>query len=151
MFCLSILVIVGPELGLEVIDDVLLNLESLGQHIRVDLWVRPEHRIGNGYGTRILAPEAGKCNRVGLSDVELEVNETLWEDEHISRVQVLGEELVLLGGGIGRVGSDEPHVESAFHQKEGFSSTRMGVGRVDPVRGEVEASCEDGIHELGAA
>ena len=91
MYCLSILVIVGPELGLEVIDDVLLNLESLSQHIRVDFGVRPEHRIGNGDGTRILAPESSKCNGIGLSDIELEVDETLWEDEHISGVQILGE------------------------------------------------------------
>ena len=139
IYCLSILVIVRPELGLEVIDDVHLNPECLGQHIRVDFGVRPEHRIGNGNGTRILAAEASKCDRIGLSNIELEVDETVWEDEHISRVQILGEELVLLGG-ISRVGCDEAHVESAFHQEEGFSGTRVGVGWIDPIRGEVETS-----------
>ncbi|KAG6401813.1 hypothetical protein SASPL_138680 [Salvia splendens] len=57
----------------------------------------------------------------------------------ISGVQIFGKELVLLGG-IGRVGSDEPDVESAFHQEEGFGGTGVGVGWVDPIRGKVEAS-----------
>ncbi|KAF4378279.1 hypothetical protein F8388_010718 [Cannabis sativa] len=105
------LIVVIPKLLLKMVDNVLVNLEGLSKDIRVDGRVRTEHSICNGDHSSILAAESSKGNCWCVSFVELEMNQTNGEHEHISLVQNLREEAVFA---IFLVGCHKPNVECSL-------------------------------------
>ncbi|KAL6183375.1 hypothetical protein ACLB2K_044786 [Fragaria x ananassa] len=84
-------VVVIPELVLEILNDIVVNLEGLGENIKLDRRFGAENCVGYGDDTWVLAAKTGNGHGFVLSDVELEVNKTNREDKHISRVQHFGE------------------------------------------------------------
>ncbi|CAN1233803.1 hypothetical protein LINPERPRIM_LOCUS4015, partial [Linum perenne] len=73
----------------------LVQLECLGQHIRVDRWVRPKHSISYSDNSRVLAAQPSKGHGRSLGDVELEMDESNWENKHVTRIQHLADETVI--------------------------------------------------------
>ena len=69
-----------------------------------------------------------------MTDIELEVDKTLWENKHISLVEDLCEELVA------RVGGNEADVECTLNHNQDLGGSGVSVGRVESVGSEVDAS-----------
>ncbi|KAL8152620.1 LOW QUALITY PROTEIN: hypothetical protein V2J09_010380 [Rumex salicifolius] len=90
-----------------VLNDVGIELECLGENVNGDGRFRPEDGVGNGGNSGVLAAECGDGKGIGVTGVELEVNESLREDEHVTRVEHLCEELV--GAGHRGVGGHKPY------------------------------------------
>lgn len=81
-----------------------------------------------------MAAVSYKCDRRrGAIAVDLEVDQTLGEDEDVALVEDLGEELVI------RVGRHEADEEGASYHREHFRGPRVVVGRVHATMREVDA------------
>jgi hypothetical protein len=78
------LIIVPLELFLKIIDHIPVKLEGLGENIRIDGRIRSKDCICYGDEPRILAVETSKSNGIGFCYIQLEVNETNWEDKDVS-------------------------------------------------------------------
>ena len=74
------------EYFLKIIDHILVHLEGLDENIRINGRIRSKDRICHCDNPKILATETRKGNSIGLSYVELEVNETNWEHKDISLI-----------------------------------------------------------------
>lgn len=103
---------VHPELGLEMINYFLVHLKGLGQNVVGDGWVRPKHRISNSDHTWVLTVETGNGYSRCVADIGLEVNEANWEDKHITLIEDLGYEGIIV-----LVGEDKAHVELSFEDR----------------------------------
>ena len=125
-----------PELLLELENQILVKLEGLGKELGVDGRGGSEHRVGDGYNPGVLAAEGGEGQCRGVSNVELEVDQTEREDEHVARLQDLCEEAV---GPVGLVGRHEPHQQRSLHDGQDFGAAGVSVGRVLAVRRVVDA------------
>ena len=77
------LVVIPPEPGLKLANDIFIQLKGLNKNIRIDGRVGAKDCVCNGDNPWILA---SKGNSIGVSYVELEVNETDWKNEDISKV-----------------------------------------------------------------
>ena len=118
------------------LDELLVNLESLGKNGIVDSGVGSEDGVSDGNHPGILAAECGQSYCRLPTDVELEMDETLGEDEDVSRVESLGEQL-------GRVGGDEADEELTLEDGEHLGRPRVRVWRVQPLWSEVNAGERD--------
>lgn len=121
------------ELRFEILDDALVDLERLGEHIVGDARLRPEHGVGHRDDPRILAAEGGNGHCRRLPRVELEVHESHRKHEHVAPVQGLEEELVV------RVGRHESDEEGTLDDCEDLGGARVGVRRVEAAGGVVDA------------
>ena len=112
-------------------------MEGPAEDISVDRRRCSEHRVRDGYNSRVLAAEAGKRQRRGVSKVELEVDQTDWENEHISFVQNLCEEAVR---SVCLVGRHETNQELSLDDDKDFRAAGVSVRRVLAVWGVVNAN-----------
>ncbi|KAF4384459.1 hypothetical protein G4B88_028533 [Cannabis sativa] len=119
--------ITRPELFLKVKNNILVQTESPSKKISINRRSGSKHSISNGNNSRILATKTGESHRGSLSDVELEVNQSNREDEHVTLVQDLCEEQVLA---VGLVRGHESHVQCSFHHHQYLASSWVSVGRV---------------------
>ncbi|URD97705.1 hypothetical protein MUK42_36346, partial [Musa troglodytarum] len=110
---------------------LLIHLKSFGQHIVGNRRRRSEQGSGGDHHPRELAVEGGDGERLLVTDVVLEVNEALGHHEHLAGLQDLGEELV--------VGADEPHQQSTLEEDDELDGSRVVVGLVEAVGGDVDA------------
>ena len=74
------------EYFLKIINHILVHLEGLDENIRINGRIRSKDCVCYSDGPNILATKTGKGNSIGLSYVELEVNETNWEHKDISLI-----------------------------------------------------------------
>ena len=131
---LDILVgVVHPELCLEPIHGLFVQLKGLGKNFIRDGWLRSKDRIGYGDHTRVLAAQTSKSDSAGLPIVELEVDEALRKYKHITLVKDFSEELV-------GVRCDEADVERSFQHYKDLSCPWMGVRRIETIGCKVQAS-----------
>ena len=119
------LIVVNPELLLEIVNDIFVHLEGPGKDICIDRRSRSKHRVRDGDHSRILAAESGERNSRGVSRVELEVNQTDWEHKHFSRAENLCEEAVSV-----LVGRHETNQELPLNDDKDFRAARVDVRRV---------------------
>ncbi|RZS21768.1 hypothetical protein BHM03_00054446, partial [Ensete ventricosum] len=126
-------------LSLKPVDGLLVHLESLGENIVGDGWLRPEHSVGDGDDAGVLATESTDCDSVTVPGIELEVDEALGEHKHIALLQHLGEETVAVVG----VGCDEADEELSFYDGEDLGGTGVSVGRVEALGPVVDANHGD--------
>ena len=117
MFFFFLVIVVVPELLLEFVDNVLVHLESLGENICVDRRVGPEHGVGDGDDSRVLAAKSGESHRRSVTGVELKVDETDREHEHVTFLELLREELVF---GALDVRGHEAHQELSLGHHQDF-------------------------------
>ena len=129
------LVVVVPELLLEFVDNGLVHLESPGEDVCVDRRVGPEHGVGDGDDSRVLAAKSGESHRRSVTGVELKVDETDREHEHVTFLELLREELVL---GALDVRGHETHQELSLHHHQDFRGAWVSVWRVLSVRRVVD-------------
>ena len=78
--------LLSVEYFLKIINHILVQLEGLDENIWINGRIRSKDRVCYCVEPRILATETGKGNSIGLSYVELEVNETNWEHKDISSI-----------------------------------------------------------------
>ncbi|KAL5770529.1 hypothetical protein ACOSP7_014683 [Xanthoceras sorbifolium] len=89
-----LLIGIPSELLLKRFHNILVQLEGLGENIRINGRIRSEDRVSYCDDTRILAAQTSYGNCLGFSYVKLEVNEPNWKNKHISLVEYLGEEFI---------------------------------------------------------
>ena len=70
--------LIWREPGLKIGNHILIQLEGLCENTRIDWWVWAKDCI--------LAAEISEGNSLNFSYIELEVNQTNWENKNISRV-----------------------------------------------------------------
>ena len=96
-----------------------------------------KHCVGNSDDSRVLAAQACKSHGTALAIVELEVDEALWEDEHVSLVQDLGDERVVW------IRGNKANEERALQHRQDLCGTRVGVRWVHAAGGVVDADHRD--------
>jgi hypothetical protein len=74
------------EFFLKRVNHILVQLEGLGENIRIDRWIGSKDILCYVGAPRILATKTGKSKSIGRSYIKLEVNETNWEDKDVSRL-----------------------------------------------------------------
>ena len=119
--------VVSPELRLKIVNLILVHLEGLRENISWYCWLWSKHCICNGDHAWVLATQWSNGHCVCCSHIELEVNETLWEDENVSFVKDLGDEVVV------RIRGDKGHIKCSLQDSEDLCGSRVDVGRVKAV------------------
>ena len=76
----------SPKLFYEMVDNILVQLESLGENIRINRWIRSKCCICYSDYTRILTAQTSKSNSISLCNIELKVNEANRKYKNISWV-----------------------------------------------------------------
>jgi hypothetical protein len=117
------------------LDALLIEAERLLQHHVAHGRARPEQRAPHLLHPRVLAAQPRQGHGRALAHVELKVDESLGEHEHVARVQRRRKQLV------GR--AHEPHVQLALQHRQDLGGARVGVRHVDAALGEVEAGQGD--------
>jgi len=100
-------------------------------------WLGSKHCVGNSDDSRVLAAQACKSHGTAHAIVELEVDEALWEDEHVSLVQDLGDERVVW------IRGNKANEERALQHRQDLCGTRVGVRWVHAAGGVVDADHRD--------
>jgi hypothetical protein len=96
------------ELSFDVIDNVLINLESLHENVICNFWFRPKHRIRNCDDIGVLTAQSCNGNCLCSSNISLVVDETNGEYEHVNHLQNLCDVEVF------GVGCDKTNLEATF-------------------------------------
>jgi hypothetical protein len=117
------------------VDIRLFDAKRLLQHHVAHGRVGPEQRAPHLLHPRVLAAQPRQGHGRTHAHVELEVDESLGEHEHVACVQCRCEQLV------GR--AHEPHVQLALQHREDLGGARVSVGHVDAALGEVKAGQGD--------
>ena len=112
------------ERSLERIDNFFRNLEGSLQDVVGD--ARPKQVGRQGDGAGVGAAEGSVSNRSLLAQVDLEVHQPPGEDEHIMRLQHLGEELV---GGV-----NQSHHEHTAPKGQKLRAPWVRMRRVNAAR-----------------
>ncbi len=76
------------------VDGVLVDTKALLQYLILDRRLGLEQRRRRLLHARVLAAQRRECHRRVLAHVELEVDEALWEDEHLAGVECGSEQRV---------------------------------------------------------
>ncbi|RWR81860.1 LOW QUALITY PROTEIN: hypothetical protein CKAN_01056500 [Cinnamomum micranthum f. kanehirae] len=123
------LLCVHPELSLEIINYFLVHLEGFSQNIVGDWRFRSKYGVSNGDYSWILTAETGNSYSRCVANIGLEVNEVYWEDKHITLVEDLGYECIIV-----LVGEDKADVERPFEDCQYLCGTWVRVRRVLSIR-----------------
>ncbi|RWR93208.1 hypothetical protein CKAN_02244600 [Cinnamomum micranthum f. kanehirae] len=108
------------------------HLDGLGQNIIGDGRLRSKYGVCNGDDTWVLTAETGNGYSRCVADIGLEVNEANWEYKHITLVENLGYECIIV-----LVGEDKAHVERPFEDRQYLCGTWVCVRRVLSIRRKV--------------
>ncbi|RWR75980.1 LOW QUALITY PROTEIN: transducin/WD-like repeat-protein [Cinnamomum micranthum f. kanehirae] len=93
--------------------------------------LRSKYRISNGDHTWVLTAKSRNGYSRGVANISLEVNEAYWEDKHISLVEDLAYQGIIV-----LVGEDKADVELPFKDRQYLCGTWVCVRRVLPIRGK---------------
>lgn len=110
------------KLGLKLLNNGLINLESLSKYVVPDLRIRPENLIRHRYNSRVLAAQPRKRNGASVPHVSLIMNQSHRKHENVSFLQDFAYQLVV------RVGCDEPGLNAALKNGENLGGAWMRVG-----------------------
>ena len=83
------------ELSLDTVNSMLVDLKSLRKDVIGDGWLGPKYSVGHSDHPRVLATQCCKGHGALCSIIELEMDQSLREHEHIPFVKNLCEQLVV--------------------------------------------------------
>uniref|UniRef100_A0A803N5C1 Uncharacterized protein n=1 Tax=Chenopodium quinoa TaxID=63459 RepID=A0A803N5C1_CHEQI len=118
------------ELGLNVLDDISIKLKGLGKDINRDRCFRAKNSVTNSDHTWILATQGRNGKSRSFANIELKVNESLWENKDVSLFENLGKELVCTI--ICWVRGHKTNINGTLHHCENLSGTGVCVGARRP-------------------
>ncbi|PON34172.1 LOW QUALITY PROTEIN: hypothetical protein PanWU01x14_346660, partial [Parasponia andersonii] len=120
----------STKLGFYVVDNIISYLEGLSQHL-IWNWRCSKQSWGLQNNPRQVTVEGSEGKGLSYSNIQLEVNQSPGNDEHLPSSQNLGMENI--------VSCNKPHKELPLYDHAGLGRARMRVGRIQTARGKVDS------------